>query len=674
MTHDDDWRDILQQSDDSATYSDKAAIELLYRACEALTLVEEDGLATIRRPDPAGHAETLLSSDSVPADPREQIANSSPRGEAQIRSSDDVEPSHVDLLGESVPVSVAAIEEGLQAANANLMGTSAASSSRSSVHSEGKRRQEKETEENIRDEDSLASPEIGLHEAGGSPTLPEAQSEVDEGSRRPTPFPDFEGPGASRSEEKRRADDSPIQSAQTPGVQDASSTDGQGWRLDLSTVISLVWKLFKGCRDSSQDFERLANELGALHVALTETRDYMEEYGENYGEELPGHRIERLVMILETCQTALDELDTLHSQYQNLSTQAQRSWNRLRYGQKDLSGIRTTLISTATMLTSFNAILLTTSTARIEKKLQKFLQEVEAGKREGSVVTVQEDDWTVDSVNVWDQVRRELEDVGISPEVVEERHEFILSWVKQAMTEGMIPDVGSTDSLLAPIGDVDEDQGPLERPPTPIPTDAANEKEFISTAARLFGVDKGSTAGPSTIGEQNAPIVDLPGPSTEASSVYSFSTSSSKTLRNSSSRSSIFSISTFTSSKKGSKPRKRILGLIRKLFQKQTAIVKAASEGDIERVERLIKMGMNVNAVDRWGWSALSMCAYGGHAAITRLLLENGADIDNIDVDGDTPLLLATQRGHNEVVALLEEASTEKVRMRASDSSNPVKY
>ncbi|KAJ7614116.1 hypothetical protein FB45DRAFT_938019 [Roridomyces roridus] len=51
MTHDDDWRDILR-SDGTATYSDEAAIELLYRACETFTLVEEDGLATIRRPDP----------------------------------------------------------------------------------------------------------------------------------------------------------------------------------------------------------------------------------------------------------------------------------------------------------------------------------------------------------------------------------------------------------------------------------------------------------------------------------------------------------------------------------------------------------------------------------------------------------------------------------------------
>lgn len=54
-------------------------------------------------------------------------------------------------------------------------------------------------------------------------------------------------------------------------------------------------------------------------------------------------------------------------------------------------------------------------------------------------------------------------------------------------------------------------------------------------------------------------------------------------------------------------------------------------------------------------WSALSMCGYGGHVEICRMLLDHGADLDNIDVDGDRPESLAANRGHADVLIMLEE-------------------
>ncbi|KAJ8105689.1 hypothetical protein ONZ43_g7325 [Nemania bipapillata] len=103
--------------------------------------------------------------------------------------------------------------------------------------------------------------------------------------------------------------------------------------------------------------------------------------------------------------------------------------------------------------------------------------------------------------------------------------------------------------------------------------------------------------------------------------------------------------------------------LIKKLFVKNTAIVEAASNGDLDKIAKLLSLGCNVNATDRWGWSALSMCAYGGHLAVAKLLLEHGADLDNIDVDGDTPMQIATTRGHSEVVILFDEVRAERDRL-----------
>jgi ankyrin repeat protein len=63
------------------------------------------------------------------------------------------------------------------------------------------------------------------------------------------------------------------------------------------------------------------------------------------------------------------------------------------------------------------------------------------------------------------------------------------------------------------------------------------------------------------------------------------------------------------------------------------------------------------------------MCAYGGHVEICRMLLDHGADLDNIDVDDDTPESLATNRGHADIVIMLEEERLSRdLKVREADS------
>jgi len=52
-----------------------------------------------------------------------------------------------------------------------------------------------------------------------------------------------------------------------------------------------------------------------------------------------------------------------------------------------------------------------------------------------------------------------------------------------------------------------------------------------------------------------------------------------------------------------SKVRRRTdpVGLVKKLFMKETAIIEAASDADCDKVAELIALGMDVNARDRWG-------------------------------------------------------------------------
>ncbi|KAI1472744.1 uncharacterized protein F4812DRAFT_454558 [Daldinia caldariorum] len=78
------------------------------------------------------------------------------------------------------------------------------------------------------------------------------------------------------------------------------------------------------------------------------------------------------------------------------------------------------------------------------------------------------------------------------------------------------------------------------------------------------------------------------------------------------------------------------------------------------------------DCISNWmNWSALSMCPYGGHLAIARLLLEHSADLYNVDVDGDTPMQIATTRGHSEVVILFDEAQAERDRLARELDDEP---
>lgn len=249
------------------------------------------------------------------------------------------------------------------------------------------------------------------------------------------------------------------------------------------------------------------------------------------------------------------------------------------------------------------------STARIEKKLEKFIAEVRAGLREGSVVTTPAAVETLEHEDVWLQLRRELEDVGISASVIEEHHLYIAQWFKTAIENGILEEV----QIREPESSFSQDSGYGES----MGVTTASLGNSMALADQEFENelrDHPSRAGCSP--DDGDGITIQPVQTRKASAVS------------------------------------RVLF---KLLKKDTAIIEAASDGDTKKVASLISSGANVNAKDRWGWSALSMCGYGGHIEIARLLLDHGAEIDNVDVDGDTPESLATNRKHAQFVILLDE-------------------
>ncbi|KAK0737928.1 hypothetical protein B0T18DRAFT_483061 [Schizothecium vesticola] len=417
---------------------------------------------------------------------------------------------------------------------------------------------------------------------------------------------------------------------------------------DLALVVRSAWRLYKACKDSSEDFARLSTELMSLHAVLTETNDFLIENHDN----IDISRRNRLTVLCTGCRSTLDELHAIVARYESLGTQTQRAWDRAHFGLRDLSDIRNRLLSSVTMLSAFNSAMVNSSQARIEKQLTKFLAEVQAGLREGSVVATEDAANTISKAGVWTELRRELEDVGISQPAAEENHAFILERIQKALEAGELEELAPCDAPEAVAAG---------RKTSIAPSDSgyggsvasASERASISMSSTTLSV--ANNAFEEELRRQRAEW--WPGNNAGLNLDRSSTSMTDDTVK--------FALP---------KVRRRTgpVGLIKKLVKKETAIIEAASDGDIDKVAECISLGMDVNARERWGWSALSMCGYGGHVAIARLLLDHGADLDNVDVDHDTPTSLATHRGHTQLVVMFdEERQVRDLKVREMDTEVP---
>ena len=60
------------------------------------------------------------------------------------------------------------------------------------------------------------------------------------------------------------------------------------------------------------------------------------------------------------------------------------------------------------------------------------------------------------------------------------------------------------------------------------------------------------------------------------------------------------------------------------------------------------------------GWTPLHWAAWNGGANTVRLLCSNGQDFEAADGNGQTPLHLATRRGHSEIIKIFVQGASVK--------------
>ena len=93
------------------------------------------------------------------------------------------------------------------------------------------------------------------------------------------------------------------------------------------------------------------------------------------------------------------------------------------------------------------------------------------------------------------------------------------------------------------------------------------------------------------------------------------------------------------------------------IYVSAAEMCRAARDGDVERIKRLVKAGHDVNQRDGWERTPLMCAASKGHTDCVEYLIQIGAQLELEDKDGHTALKLASQQGHDSTVKLLRTAA-----------------
>ena len=269
--------------------------------------------------------------------------------------------------------------------------------------------------------------------------------------------------------------------------------------------------------------------------------------------------------------------------------------------------------------------------------LNQLMEEIRDGKREGSVLTT----CTVESISaeekqVWREIRRELEDVGLTVTAFEANKDFILSWFKDGLARGMFEENVGPDLDL-----------PFDQLKTDDVVDVAfgSERPFYSpdinlspqSTIRMNDSDVSSIC--STDSESIIPVYVIP-------NVKEYSVLSAKRSVGETKADSVHRGAENASAE-------RAVATPRPMNPHEKNFHLAAKTGSLSMLDDMLRTDVNINVQDGDGETALHLAAEAGLSDAAAFLLDHGADCGLRNAKGETALLAAAEKADYDILSLL---------------------
>ena len=304
------------------------------------------------------------------------------------------------------------------------------------------------------------------------------------------------------------------------------------------------------------------------------------------------------------------------------------------------------------------------SHAKLENKLNLLIAEVRSGRREGSLISNQTFDTAARiEKEAWEELRKELEDIGISPSVITEKRQFIIEWFQEAVAAGRLDEDAPSDHEDYAISSYALDD-PVPWPLTLQDLEHENEND---TAPRMEMSSSMIGPPPTEQGVVGESISSRKHHSKQSAGVSHARSSRDK-------KNSRLRVSYLTSilrgkhrqfleaASSGDVPRMKYLlykgtdiDTTSKSEGRRSALLLAAKNGREQAVKVLLEKGANFATKDSFDYTALHLAAQHGEISVVQVLLDKGADLEAKTSIGDTALHCAAESGYESVVQVLLE-------------------
>ena len=174
---------------------------------------------------------------------------------------------------------------------------------------------------------------------------------------------------------------------------------------DVYSLIQVTNRVYQGWKSACGEYTDITQQLESLRIILSQVA--LEVKSPTLLLLHHDQDLSQLKVVVSNCEDIVYQLEDVVRSYKGIAISRRRTWNRIRLGQENLSGLREKLTLQITALGTYLGVLGFRTLGRIEdyvkdlpemkKVIDGLAAEFRAGRREESVMT----SYTNDEKEVW---------------------------------------------------------------------------------------------------------------------------------------------------------------------------------------------------------------------------------------------------------------------------------